>query len=79
MKKIFIVIAHRWGNVLEHSYSVAITTKKSEAFDIARSHEDFRGDKYGCSVEEYIDTMDSVVVRKPYEHGKGTIRDCFKC
>lgn len=52
--EIYVVIAYRWGNSENHSYTVGIFDDKTKAIDCANSHTQYRGGKYACSVEMCI-------------------------
>ena len=53
-KEIYVVIAYRWGNNSDHSYTLAAFNKKDAAIKCADSHTEYRGGKYGCVVEQCI-------------------------
>lgn len=55
MKKgddIFIVIAYRWGENENHSYTLGAFRRLDEARKCANSHTEYRGGKYACVVEK---------------------------
>lgn len=52
IKNNYIVTAQRWGKNENHSYNLGIFSKKHKAIEIAKSHTEYRGDKYACIVEE---------------------------
>jgi len=52
--KIYIVVAYRWGERSNHSYTVGAFETKEEAIVCADGHRDYRGGKYSCEVEEII-------------------------
>lgn len=49
--EIYIVVAYRWGERSNHSYTVGAFTKKQAAINCAESHANYRGGKYSCVVE----------------------------
>ena len=53
-KEIYVVIAYRWGNNSDHSYTLGAFNKKDAAIKCADSHTEYRGCKYGCTVEQCI-------------------------
>ena len=53
-KDIYVVIAYRWGNNSDHSYTLGAFNKKDAAIKCADSHTEYRGGKYGCVVEQCI-------------------------
>ena len=53
-KEIYVVIAYRWGNNSDHSYTLGAFNKKDAAIKCADSHTEYRGGKYGCVVEQCI-------------------------
>ena len=58
--KIWVVIAYRFGENSNHSYTVGIFSKKHKAIECADSHCSYRGLKYSCCVEECtMDTFDN--------------------
>lgn len=55
MKKgdeIFVVIAYRWGENSNHSYTLGAFNRLDQAKKCADSHTDYRGGKYACVVEK---------------------------
>lgn len=55
MKKgseIFVVIAYRWGERENHSYTVGVFNRLDQARSCANSHTEYRGGKYACTVEK---------------------------
>lgn len=50
----YVVIAYRWGENTNHSYTVGIFNDLDLAIDCAESHTTFRGGKYGCAVEKCL-------------------------
>ena len=53
-RQIYIVIAYRWGENSNHSYTVASFNRKHAAIKCADSHTSYRGGKYACAVEASI-------------------------
>ena len=53
-KEIYVVIAYRWGNNSDHSYTLGAFNKKDAAIKCADSHTEYRGGKYGCVVEQCL-------------------------
>ncbi len=53
--EIFVVTAFRWGNRSDHSYTIGATTNKDEAIKWADEHTQYRGGKYACTVESFIE------------------------
>ncbi len=51
-KKMFVVIAYKFGESMNHSYTVGIFDKKEKAIKCANSHSKYRGGKYDCVVEQ---------------------------
>lgn len=49
----YVVIAYRWGERGNHSYTLGIFDKKMAAIKCAESHTKYRGGKYGCVVEAF--------------------------
>lgn len=52
MSKVFVVTAYRWGHRDNHSYVVGCSDELEHAKQLAESHMDWRGGKYGCEVVE---------------------------
>lgn len=52
--KSYVVIAYKWGERSNHSYTVGIFSKKHKAIECADSHCLYRGLKYSCCVEECV-------------------------
>lgn len=52
--EIFVVIAYRWGNRDDHSYTVGAFTSEKKAIESANSHAAYRGGKYVCVVEKTV-------------------------
>ena len=48
----YVVVAYRWGEQANHSYSIGVFDDKQLAIDAAESHTTYRGGKYACVVEE---------------------------
>ena len=53
-KEIYVVIAYRWGENSNHSYTLGAFNKKHAAIKCADSHTAYRGGKYGCVVEQCV-------------------------
>lgn len=51
-KKIYVVVAYRWGDNSNHSYTLGAFNKKHAAIECAKSHTEYRGGKYACVVEQ---------------------------
>lgn len=51
MQTVYVVIAYRWGQRENHSYTLGVFNKKAQAIKCADSHTEYRGGKYGCAVE----------------------------
>lgn len=49
---IYVVIAYRWGEKSDHSYTLGAFNKKHAAIKCADSHTEYRGGKYSCVVEK---------------------------
>ena len=54
MREIYIVIAYRWGNRSDHSYTLGAFEKPEKAIECAESHHTYRGGKYQCVVEKCV-------------------------
>lgn len=69
-KKIYVVIAYKWGDRECHSYTVGVFTKKHKAQQVAEEHCNYRGGKYACTVEEcqldYFDNTDNQYSKEIY-------------
>lgn len=52
MSKSYVIIAYRWGERCNHSYTVGCMTNLEKAISVAESHATYRGGKYECTVEE---------------------------
>lgn len=52
MKKIYIVLARRWGEDETHSYLCGWSEDVEKAKDVAEKEADYRGGKYVCVVYE---------------------------
>ena len=50
----YVVIAYRWGDRANHSYTLVVFKKKHAAITCAESHTTYRGGKYGCAVEKCV-------------------------
>lgn len=67
---VFVVMAHRGGDVENHTYCAAVCSSLSAAKTSADDHEQYRGGKYACSILEVMvwpfreDATDFVEVRK---------------
>ena len=48
----YVVIAYRWGENSNHSYTLGVFNKKHAAIKCADSHTEYRGGKYACVVEK---------------------------
>jgi hypothetical protein len=54
MKRIYTIVAYRWGDKECHSYSVGVSTNLVEALEIAKQEEINRGGKkYICEVIQW--------------------------
>lgn len=53
-KKIYVVIAYRWGDCENHSYLVGTTFRKDNAIKMAQKENEYRGGKYTCTVYEVL-------------------------
>lgn len=53
-KTVWVVVAYRWGERENHSYTLGVFTKKAQAIKCAESHTEYRGGKYGCAVEQCV-------------------------
>ena len=53
-KEIYVVIAYRWGDRANYSYTLGAFDTKDAAVKCAESHVNFRGGKYDCVVEKCI-------------------------
>ncbi len=51
---IYVVIAYRWGENSNHSYTLGAFNKKHAAIKCADSHTEYRGGKYACVVEQCV-------------------------
>jgi len=61
-KKLYTVVAHRWGRMETHSYLVGVYSTVELAKQAADTETEWRGGKYSCWVEEiYQDTYYSDV------------------
>lgn len=67
---VYVVMAHRGGDVENHTYCAAVCSSLSQAKTSADEHEQYRGGKYACSILEVPvgmfseDASDFVEVRK---------------
>lgn len=52
--EIYVVIAYRWGDRENHSYTLGVFGKKQAAITCAESHTTYRGGKYTCVVEKCL-------------------------
>lgn len=52
MKKVFAVMAHRWGDEEGHTYLVGVFTEKKHAENCGKAEKVYRGGKYDCIVHE---------------------------
>jgi hypothetical protein len=50
----YVIIAHRWGDINNHSYLVAVCDSQFIAQRYADNETASRGGKYGCSVYKKI-------------------------
>jgi hypothetical protein len=50
----YIVVAYRWGERKNHSYTLGVFNKKYAAIKCADGHTEYRGGKYACVVEKCI-------------------------
>jgi len=50
----FVVIAYRWGNRENHSYTLGCFDNIEDAKSCADSHASYRAAKYGCVVEKCV-------------------------
>lgn len=48
--KVYVVTAHRWAKVEDHSYVVAVTSDLKEAKKFCKDEVSWRGGKYSCRV-----------------------------
>lgn len=72
MKKIlYIVVAHRWGNSSNHSYTLGVFDDFILAKNCADSHTIYRAGKYSCTVEECI-------LNEYDEDKKYTVKEVYK-
>ena len=53
-KEVYVVIAYKWGDNENHSYTVGVFDSKHKAIKCADSHRDYRGGKYACDVESLL-------------------------
>ena len=53
-KEVYVVIAYRWGDRANYSYTLGAFDTKDAAVKCAESHVNFRGGKYDCVVEKCI-------------------------
>lgn len=53
-KKLYVVIAYRFGNRDNHSYPIGVFERKQSAQQCADYYTLYRGGRYGCTVEECI-------------------------
>ncbi len=62
MNSIYIVTAHRWGELMEHSYFVSCRSCPLIAFADSIIERNYRGGKYECTIikTEIDNSLDSV-------------------
>lgn len=53
-QEVYVVIAYRWGNRENHSYTAGVFNKINSAIKCADSHTEYRGGKYACVVEQCV-------------------------
>lgn len=68
-----VVTAYRWGLRDAHSYVVGIRCNRESAEELARSHVEYRGGKYGCEVCD-CDGKQVAYVESPYHGAAGASR-----
>lgn len=50
----YIVLAHRWGDVEGHTYVVGIFDSLRDAVEVAIAEEYWRGGKYECRIQREL-------------------------
>lgn len=52
--EVYVVIAYRWGQRENHSYTLGVFNQEDTAIKCADSHTEYRAGKYACVVEKCV-------------------------